>query len=769
MRHLLLTAAALLCTLTVTAQQSYTETRFDESDGLSQTHTTQILQDPDGLLWVATWNGLNRFDGYEFVRIAPQAGDGCSMSTDRIRNIWLSASGDLFCLADETLFRFDRKTYRFHDTTDGERKEAERMLHQHAGRGKFINGIIEFTDRQGMRWQLRHDAIYRLRPYTRPAQPLPQQQSSQTRCIARDRQGRIWVSTKEDATVRVYDNQLQFLGYLRPDGRFSQQYTSFGQPIYCITPTDDGSLWLGSKPGGLYHLHDNTLEHIGPLPCDNIYDILPDRWGRLWLATLGGGLVCRLSDGSIKTVLEQPFRMRYLHLTKDDVLLATTTEGLVVTQLKPDLQDMTFHIHRREAHRPSSLTCNATMDILETSGGRLLISTESGGVCEVVSPSLMADTLSFRRLPVSGGWATDVILSIATDGHDHLLMTSSNMLFGYDLHTGLCTAFDASFFAHDYRFSEVQPLWLGDGRWLIGSMEDCFILRTGQMHRSDFCPPIILTGISIQGGLSDLAVNDLDTLMLRPDERSLTIRFAALDYTNASTISYAFRLGDDDTPWNQLGHDHTVTLLDLKPGTYSLWLHSTNSDGVWTPNERRLTIVVQPRFTETAWFTALLILVLLAVASGITYTTLYIRRLKRQQHETLAQYLALLEKSTSPQPQSQPQPQPLLSAEDDAFMQRAVRFVEENLGNADADVGQMAEACAVSRSGLQRKLKQLVGLTPLDFLREARIKHACQLLRQSDNSIADIAYHCGFNDPKYFSRAFKQTTGQSPTEYKEAL
>lgn len=769
MTRLLLTAVTLLCTLTATAQQSYAETRFDESDGLSQTHTTQILQDPDGLLWVATWNGLNRFDGYEFVRIAPQAGDGCSMSTDRIRNIWLSASGDLFCLADETLFRFDRKTYRFHDTTDEEREEAERMLHQHAGRGKFINGIIELTDRQGMRWQLRHDAIYRLRPYTRPAQPLPQQPSSQTRCIARDRQGRIWVSTKEDATVRVYDNQLQFLGYLRPDGRFSQQYTSFGQPIYCITPADDGSLWLGSKPGGLYHLHNDTLEHIGPLPCDNIYDILPDRWGRLWLATLGGGLVCRLPDGSVKIVLEQPLRMRYLHLTKDDVLLATTTEGLVVTQLKPNLQDMTFRVHRREAHRPSSLTCNATMDILETNGGRLLVSTESGGVCEVVSRPLTADTLSFRRLPMSGGWATDVILSIATDGHDHLLMTSSNMLFGYDLHTGQCTAFDASFFAHDYRFSEVQPLWLGDGRWLIGSMEDCFTLHTKQMHRSDFCPPIILTGISIQGGLSDLAVNDLDTLVLRPDERSLTIRFAALDYTNASTISYASRLGDDDTPWNQLGHDHTVTLLDLKPGTYSLWLHSTNSDGVWTPNERRLTIVVQPRFTETAWFTALIILLLLVVASGITYTTLYIRRLKRQQHETLAQYLALLEKSTSPQPQSQPQPQPLLSAEDDAFMQRAVRFVEENLSNADADVGQMAEACAVSRSGLQRKLKQLVGLTPLDFLREARIKHACQLLRQSDNSIADIAYHCGFNDPKYFSRAFKQTTGQSPTEYKEAL
>jgi AraC-like DNA-binding protein len=100
------------------------------------------------------------------------------------------------------------------------------------------------------------------------------------------------------------------------------------------------------------------------------------------------------------------------------------------------------------------------------------------------------------------------------------------------------------------------------------------------------------------------------------------------------------------------------------------------------------------------------------------------------------------------------------------MLQRVMRFVEENISNSEAGVGDMAAAAAVSRSGLQRKLKEAMGITPQDLLREARIKRACQLLCQADMNVSEVAYACGFSDPKYFSRSFKQRVGVSPTEYK---
>ena len=100
------------------------------------------------------------------------------------------------------------------------------------------------------------------------------------------------------------------------------------------------------------------------------------------------------------------------------------------------------------------------------------------------------------------------------------------------------------------------------------------------------------------------------------------------------------------------------------------------------------------------------------------------------------------------------------------MIKRLVSYIEEHLSDSDISVGDMAEAVATSRSGLQRKIKQAMGITPLDFLREARIKHACHLLQTTDKTVAEVAYASGFTDPKYFSRCFKQSTGMTPSEYK---
>ena len=151
----------------------------------------------------------------------------------------------------------------------------------------------------------------------------------------------------------------------------------------------------------------------------------------------------------------------------------------------------------------------------------------------------------------------------------------------------------------------------------------------------------------------------------------------------------------------------------------------------------------------------------MAVAAAVVWTVLYIRRIKRQQRETLEKYLNLQGvalTSSSPSP---------LTADLDPMLQRVMKFVEENIANSEAGVGDMAAAAATSRSGLQRKLRQAMGITPQDLLKEARIKHACQLLRQTDKNISEVAYACGFSDPKYFSRSFKQSMGVSPSDYRD--
>ena len=341
------------------------------------------------------------------------------------------------------------------------------------------------------------------------------------------------------------------------------------------------------------------------------------------------------------------------------------------------------------------------------------------------------------------------------------MMVSGHLIALLD-NTGHYRQLDARFFNADYRFSDAHPQQLCDGRWLFGLTDGAFITSVKQMYRPAYQPPVVLTGISIQGVDDKRAITHADSIVLQPHERSFTIHFAALDMNAPERISYAFRLSSDEQ-WHYIGRDRSATLLDLKPDTYQFEVRSTNADGVWLDNIRTLTIIVKPTFWE-AWYGQLFIILLcVTLLAAILYTYLYIRRIKRQHKETLEAYLALLEKAAPASINHHPSP---ITPELDPMLKRVMLFLEENLSDDSIGVGDMAAAAATSRSGLQRKLKQTMGITPQDLLREARIKRACQLLRTTDKSIAEVAYGCGFTDPKYFSRSFRQSIGMSPSEYK---
>ena len=71
----------------------------------------------------------------------------------------------------------------------------------------------------------------------------------------------------------------------------------------------------------------------------------------------------------------------------------------------------------------------------------------------------------------------------------------------------------------------------------------------------------------------------------------------------------------------------------------------------------------------------------------------------------------------------------------------------------------------MNRATLYRKILSLTGKAPVDFIRSIRLKRAAQLLEKSGMSIAEIAYEVGFNNPKNFSKAFKEEFKVLPSQY----
>jgi signal transduction histidine kinase/DNA-binding response OmpR family regulator len=108
----------------------------------------------------------------------------------------------------------------------------------------------------------------------------------------------------------------------------------------------------------------------------------------------------------------------------------------------------------------------------------------------------------------------------------------------------------------------------------------------------------------------------------------------------------------------------------------------------------------------------------------------------------------------------------LESKVDKEFIDKALRVVEENYTDARFDLDEFAAALNISRRSLQRKLKAVADQTPLGFITEFRMMQAAKLLTGTENTIADICFQVGCDEPSNFYRLFKKYYQMSPSQYR---
>ena len=103
---------------------------------------------------------------------------------------------------------------------------------------------------------------------------------------------------------------------------------------------------------------------------------------------------------------------------------------------------------------------------------------------------------------------------------------------------------------------------------------------------------------------------------------------------------------------------------------------------------------------------------------------------------------------------------------EDPFIKKVREAVEDNVTNADFTVEQLCKIVFMSHSQLHRKLDALTGCSPNKFIRVIRLNNARELLKNPAHSISTVAFNCGYNDPGYFTRVFKQEHGVTPQEWR---
>lgn len=108
-----------------------------------------------------------------------------------------------------------------------------------------------------------------------------------------------------------------------------------------------------------------------------------------------------------------------------------------------------------------------------------------------------------------------------------------------------------------------------------------------------------------------------------------------------------------------------------------------------------------------------------------------------------------------------------MKSPDEKLLERIMSVINNNLSNSDLCVDMIADEAGISRVHLNRKMKELTGQTPYDYIRSIRLKRAAQLLAEGDANVSEVMYACGFSNAASFSTVFKKAYGMSPREYME--
>jgi signal transduction histidine kinase/ligand-binding sensor domain-containing protein len=155
-------------------------------------------------------------------------------------------------------------------------------------------------------------------------------------------------------------------------------------------------------------------------------------------------------------------------------------------------------------------------------------------------------------------------------------------------------------------------------------------------------PPVVITRIAVGHREVPSARFNVDAgaqeLAIPADATSLMVEFAALDYSDPSSNRYAYRLDGYDKDWVQAGADSRMAMYaNLAPGTYRLHLRGTDHAGVWSPQERELTVRVAAAWYQTMWFHGLELLAGLLAVMLVVQSRTVLLRVRQRELESLVE------------------------------------------------------------------------------------------------------------------------------------
>ena len=482
--------------------------------------------------------------------------------------------------------------------------------------------------------------------------------------------------------------------------------------------------------------------------------LFEDSKGRLWIGTTHCLAVYHPQNGNLKKVLDTRSFVSGITQTQDGTIWACCRNT---------------GLYKIKEGRASLFPCRRDFTCLSTApDGRLWLGTGQGDLL-CFDKREKGVFINFSEIC---GTQDHEVGSIRVDAYGYLWIVTNRTLQVFNPSNGMSRTYTISDSPIDMeRFFPQAVSISANGTFYLGGVPGIIGIKPFSMAEKENHTQVHIT--SVKTGKNIVFRGNLPIgshppqVELASDSRNISISFSSLDYLNAHSIRYAYRMEGIDKEWNYTLPGENTAFYNLLPkGKHIFEVKATDKDGIWSSSISKLTVHRLPFWYEAQWAQTIYILLAISLTTAM-YKILhkrYEQRNKQKLEERMTAYKSVLLPDESGTFRS---PLTGISEKDQTFADRLTALLEENIGNADLKVEDLASMMAMGRSAFFKKVKDITGFPPKEYLRIMRLNKASDLLSNTDIPIAEVSFKVGISDPQYFSKCFKSRFGVSPTAWQK--
>lgn len=683
----------LFCLMFLAVQLRAQKLSFDYitvKEGLPQNTLRSIIKDKYGFMWFGTWNGLCRYDGYTFKVYRTVPGDTTSIANSRIHHIYKDSAGTLWI----TSFANNVSRYNY-ETDNFTRFKADKLPKPIRDSTNRINSLRALERAAGLLQQ--HLGPYHLSETKEHFvfETTPNSNGgindNNANCVYQDDHGILWLGT---ATGGVNKADLR----AKPFSIFTinaKNKTSVNTPVRAIC-VDANSIWIGTQDDGVLFIDRKTNKEKWfrkELAGTSVRTLFKDCHGNIWIGDrLGLDRYDTRAQKMIRCFSENTggalHSARFYGITEDpvdhSVWFGTYDKLLRYDPVKNTFEGRSLGTY----YSKSGAGC-----LFFDSKNNLWVGTDYSGLIQVKRDPIthaFTDTLSYNEaapdpIPLDDrvytvtedefgniwagsanglyridpvkkqvkiftkqdGLSDQYIVKLIPDKKGNLWISHTNGLSRLTIKTGDIRNYAVKESFHGYEFIESSGcIDTTTGEMYFGGMDGYVSFPPGDIANNAYPPVVRLTALQVLNKpvaigqqindhvILSTAINLAKQITLTHADRSFSIEFAALHFSNPQKNQYAYRLEGLDKEWLFVDASRRVaSYSNLPAGKYTFQVKASNSDGLWNQTPTTLEIIVLPPWWHTGWAYLVYILLVL-LAAYIVY------RIIRARHQYNQQILA---------------------------------------------------------------------------------------------------------------------------------